>query len=168
MLLKNTSKRMGNPSMTLTKWLIVFLRGIEPSKDITPIRPLSKSSNRQVWKNILWFVTVVRPGSTLERYRQWAQFQNHKRSPKYHVPLTFFDEMKNLHQEYNRTSTSYSNLSHAMIMNSYFGQGKVYTAMTIIASVAVRLTAKVIATIGEIINGEHTNSFQSKTTPILI
>lgn len=120
--------------------------------------------NRQARNNIFWFVTVLSGGSTHEKYRQLTRFQKHKRSPKYHILLSFIEELNNHRKDHKIISISCSNPSHEIVQKFYFGQYKVSKTMTVISSVTVRLPPNIIGTIGEIINSEHTNLCQSETT----
>lgn len=112
-------------------------------------------TNREDWKNISWFVTKLKGGFPVERYRQLARFQNHRHSPKYYVSLTFYDEVYNLRTEYNRLSAQSQAVSNVSVARTYFGQEQVSRTMTMLASTAVRLPQRTIETLGAIMNSEH-------------
>lgn len=113
------------------------------------------TENKPHWKHYSWFVTVLRGGNSVERYKQLARFQNHRHSPRYNIRMTFYDELSNLRSEFNRLSSSGSKPSNLSVAQSYFGTTETSRTMTMLASTAVRLPMAVIETIGKITNSEH-------------
>lgn len=110
--------------------------------------------NRLRWKKFKWFVTILKGGFPVDRYRQLARFQNHRHSPKYNVSLTFYDELFNLKSEYERLKLETPNPTNAQVARTYFGTTTASRTMTMMASLAIRLGPDVMTTLGKIVNSE--------------
>jgi len=115
-------------------------------------------NNRPSWKEAQWFVTKLRGGFPVDRYRQLVRFQNTRHSAKYYVSLTLYGELNNLRLEYERLSSAKPNVTNLCVAKTYFGQAKVSRKMNLLASTAVRLSKEALDTLGLIINSASSSS----------
>lgn len=80
------------------KWIRI-VNGMHSNLDIRLL-----ITNRPTFKYVTWFVSVIRGGFSTDKYMQLSRFQNHHHSPKYNIPLTFYDKFNNLRSAYDRLS----------------------------------------------------------------
>lgn len=104
----------------------------------------------------------------LKRYGQLSWFQNHHHSPDifitillYYISLKFYDELHNLWEDHDKLSVTNANFSNKTVAKTYFGQDKVSRTTTMLASLAMWLSSKVLKTLGKIMNSEHPDLFDS-------
>lgn len=114
-------------------------------------------TNKSTWKSVTWFVSVLKGGFSVDKYRQLARFHNHHHYPKHYILLTFYDELNNLCSEYDRLSQASSNISNNLVAKTCFGQETVSQMMKMLSSTAIRLSHHVLNTLAEMSNSEHPN-----------
>ncbi len=110
------------------------------------------------WAGYKWFVTIIRGGFDIERYRQLARMQNERHSSRFFVELTFFDTLSNMRTEYEKLSKTSSRVAGQDVVNAYCGYtvtSKKRSTLVQTANTVIRLPVSVIRTIGEICNAEH-------------
>lgn len=78
-------------------------------------------TNEPTWKSVTWFVSVLKGGYSVHKYRQLSRFHNHRHSPKYYIPMTFYDEIRNICSEYDCISQESSHVSNSIVAKKYFG-----------------------------------------------
>ncbi len=121
------------------------------------VRRLKESNER--WESVLWYVTVIRGGNTLEEYERLARFQNHRHSEKYFIEVTFYDQLHNLKKDFERLQSVKRSVTQKEVAQSYFGFKHVNRTMTMLASVAIRLSSEVVKELGKIMNSMHPNIY---------
>lgn len=107
------------------------------------------------WSNFMWFVTILKGGYSVDRYKQLARFQNHRHNEKFYVSMTFYDELINLRNEYERLRLLKSKPTNVEVAKAYFGSNVSNRTMTMLSSTAIRLPLSVIKVIGKISNEEN-------------
>ncbi len=110
------------------------------------------------WAGYKWFVTVVKSGFTIERYRQLARMQNERHDNQYFIDYTFFDVISNMRTEYEVLSQNQKRVTGQDVVNEYCGYrvtSKKISTLIQTANTAMRLPTSVINAIGEVSNTEH-------------
>ncbi len=110
------------------------------------------------WNGYKWFVTVIKGGHSIEKYRQLARAQNERQSNRFHIELTFFDMLNNMKTEYEKLSKVQNRVLGQDVVNAYCGYSttsKKNSTLVQTANTVMRLPNSVIRTIGEISNSEH-------------
>ncbi len=113
---------------------------------------------RSRWTGYKWFVTVIKSGFNIERYRQLARMQNERHSNRFHIETTFFDMISNMKTEYDKLCKVQSRVEGQDIVNAYCGYtvtSKKNSTLVQTANTVIRLPASVIKVIGEVSNSEH-------------
>jgi len=110
------------------------------------------------WCGFLWFVCLLRGGHSIDRYRQLAQFQNARHDSRFFIETTFFDVIKNLKAEYKVLKSQGSKCTGLTVVKAYTGiavDDKKFRTLVQTANAVIRLSDKLIDTIGEICNSEY-------------
>ncbi len=114
--------------------------------------------NSARWTGYKWFVTVVKSGHNIDRYRQVARMQNERQSKNCFVEYTFFDMVCNMRTEYEKLCKTKRRVTGQDVVNvycGYSGVSKKVSTLVQTANTVMRLPADVIKVIGEISNEEH-------------
>ncbi len=111
------------------------------------------------WKSFRWFVTVLKGGNSMERYKQLARWQNERKKPVFHVESTFFDKISNIRAEYERLKLLHRSVTGVDVARAFCGStsllDKQLRTLTQTATTVMRLPRSVIATIGRVTNADH-------------
>lgn len=62
---------------------------------------------------------MIRPGLSIERYRQLARVRNSIHSPLFYFDSTFANTLSNLRVEYNRSKLSCGKVTAAIVFQAY-------------------------------------------------
>ena len=110
------------------------------------------------WEGYRWFVTIVKEGFSIERYRQLARMQNERHNDRFFVEFTFFDMISNMKTEYDRLCKIQARVVAQDVVNQYCGYSVTTKKMSTLlqtANTVMRLPSSVIKVIGKISNEEH-------------
>lgn len=125
---------------------------IDGSHSNEAVRRLSKTEPS--WKNVTWFVTVLKGVHSEEKYRQLSRAQNSRHSERYYVEITLSDVLKNLRLEHDQLLQYQQKPTHINVAKRYFGAPTVSRTETFLASLAVRLQRKTLDALHSIMNEE--------------
>lgn len=145
---------------------------IDGCHSIESIHTLMKEQPRK-WAGFLWFVTVVKAGFPMDRYRQLARMQNERHNSAYFIQTTTYDLLKGLRDEhdliYNErlkksaTGARGVNVKHQEVAHAY--DGGEHSRVTFVrqaVTVAVRLSKRAITALGDVMNGEYPDMLLQK------
>ncbi len=110
------------------------------------------------WSGYTWFVTLVKSGHSIEKYRQLARIQNERHDGRYYIQYTFFDIISNMRSEFERLSQIRRRVTGQDVADAYCGYhvtSKKTSTLVQMANTVMRLPTAVINTIGAISNHEH-------------
>ncbi len=113
---------------------------------------------RKHWEGYKWFVTVVKGGYGVERYRQLARIQNERHDDRFFIQYTFFDMISNMKTEYDRLAKVQRRVVGQDVVDVYCGYSvtsKKVSTLIQTANTVIRLPVSVINAIGEVCNAEH-------------
>lgn len=122
--------------------------------------------SKSKWSGYKWFVTIIRSGFNIEKYRQLARAQNERHGNQFHVELTFFDMLSNMRTEYDKLCKVQKRVIGQDVVNAYCGYSvtsKKNSTLVQTANTVMRLPVSVITTIGEVSNSEHPNLILSSS-----
>lgn len=63
------------------------------------------------WCKLKWYVTMVKGGHSLEKYRQLACMQNERKDSNYYIETTHYDLLRGLRIEYDRLQAKNNKMS---------------------------------------------------------
>lgn len=112
-------------------------------------------TNGQAWKSYKWFVTVLKGGFGVDRYRQLARFNNHHHNKNFYIEIELFDELKNLREEHGRLSKLTNQPTNVQVAKAYFGSEAESSTTTICAPFSARLPIETLPVLESIVNAEH-------------
>ncbi len=111
------------------------------------------------WKSFKWYVTLIKGGQSLHRYKQLSRMQNERHNVQFYVETTFYDKIYNLRMEYDRLKQERTNVSAPDVVKAFTGCKHIVEkrtrSMVQTAGAVIRIPMEVIHAIGTIINSEH-------------
>lgn len=164
----DTEEEVTNTILVHSKWY-----GIVDGNILHEAIMQLRSENPSQWSNFTWKVTVLRKNVSIEDMRRLARAQNERNKKHYTYEVTVFDLLSNLRMEYDTlieerlkeavpTRSSQTNAkkkpticSREIAQRYDCGEHVSNTSVRQAASVAVKLSPRAIAAIGEVVNNSH-------------
>ena len=118
------------------------------------------------WAGYRWFVTIIKSGFNIEKYRQLARMQNERHNDQFYIETTFFDMISNMRTEYDKLRKVQSRVLGQDVVNAYCGYtvtSKKTSTLVQTANTAIRLPVSVVRAIGEVSNLEQPDLVLSST-----